>query len=69
MQNRNYGLDIFRIMCCLGVLDYHIVGAYLNSANICSGGGARALFSGCILCSWIFSLIGLSAWTKKRIGY
>lgn len=44
MQNRNYGLDIFRIMCCLGVLDYHIVGAYLNGTNVCSGGGGQALY-------------------------
>lgn len=44
MQNRNYGLDIFRIMCCLGVLDYHIVGAYLNGTNVCSGGGEDKRF-------------------------
>lgn len=23
--NRNYGLDIFRILCCIGVLCYHIM--------------------------------------------
>lgn len=44
MQNRNYGLDIFRIMCCLGVLDYHIVGAYLNGTNVCSEGGKSFIF-------------------------
>lgn len=35
MKNRNYGLDLFRIMCCIGVLDYHIMGAALSGA----GGG------------------------------
>ncbi|MEY8390562.1 acyltransferase [Lachnospiraceae bacterium] len=25
MRTRNYGIDIFRILCCIGVLDYHIV--------------------------------------------
>lgn len=25
MKERNYGIDIFRIMCCIGVLDYHIM--------------------------------------------
>jgi len=44
VQNRNYGLDIFRIMCCLGVLDYHIVGAYLNGTNVCSGEGQELYF-------------------------
>lgn len=24
-MKRNYGIDIFRIMCCIGVLDYHIM--------------------------------------------
>lgn len=35
MKKRNYGLDIFRILCCIGVLDYHIMGAALSGA----GGG------------------------------
>ena len=35
MKNRNHGLDIFRIMCCIGVLDYHVMGAALSGA----GGG------------------------------
>lgn len=38
MQSRNYGLDVFRIMCCFGVLDYHIIGAFLNGNNSCSVG-------------------------------
>ena len=25
MNERNYGIDIFRILCCIGVLIYHTV--------------------------------------------
>lgn len=35
MKNRNYGIDIFRILCCVGVLDYHIMDDVLEI----SGGG------------------------------
>ena len=30
-MKRNYGLDIFRIMCCVGVLNYHVVDDVLGS--------------------------------------
>ena len=29
-MSRNYGLDIFRIMCCLGVLNYHVMDDFLQ---------------------------------------
>ena len=31
MDNRNYGIDVFRIFCCIGVLNYHIMDDVLNS--------------------------------------
>lgn len=37
MKNRNYGIDIFRILCCVGVLDYHIMDDVLEI----SGGGLK----------------------------
>lgn len=39
-DNRNYGLDLFRIMCCLGVLDYHIVDDILGVG----GGSTKAVY-------------------------
>ena len=72
MQNRNYGLDIFRIMCCLGVLDYHIVGAYLNGTNVCSGGGAQALYFLAAFCVPGFFLLSgylLGQKNELDIGY
>lgn len=72
MQNRNYGLDIFRIMCCLGVLDYHIVGAYLNGTNVCSGGGGQALYFLAAFCVPGFFLLSgylLGQKNELDIGY
>lgn len=68
MKKRNYGLDIFRILCCVGVLDYHIMGAALSGT-----GGYRlvwqnALLSCSILCSGIFSDVWIFSGRTGRIG-
>lgn len=33
-MKRNSGLDIFRIMCCIGVLNYHVIDDVLGSGDI-----------------------------------
>lgn len=37
---RNYGLDLYRIFCCIGVLTYHIMDDVLGK----SGGGTPEFF-------------------------
>ncbi len=32
MSKRNYGLDIYRILCCIGVLTYHIMDDVLGQS-------------------------------------
>ena len=34
-NKRNYGLDIYRILCCIGVLTYHVMDDVLGK----TGGG------------------------------
>ena len=33
-DERNYGLDVYRILCCMGVLTYHI----MDDVLVCGGG-------------------------------
>ena len=33
LKKRIYGLDIFRVLCCIGVLVYHIMGAALSGSG------------------------------------
>lgn len=32
-MKRNYGLDLFRIMCCVGVLNYHVIDDVLGNGG------------------------------------
>lgn len=41
MEKRKCGIDIFRIMCCLGVLNYHVIDDILEI----SGGVERMFFT------------------------
>lgn len=40
-EERNCGIDIFRIMCCVGVLCYHIMD---DIPGIFLGGGTQRLY-------------------------
>lgn len=33
-MKRNYGLDLFRIMCCAGVLNYHVIDDVLGNGGV-----------------------------------
>lgn len=35
MNERNYGIDIFRILCCIGVLIYHTFDDILGVNGAC----------------------------------
>ena len=40
-NKRNYGLDIYRILCCIGVLTYHVMDDVLGK----TGGGVVVLYT------------------------
>ncbi len=39
-DERNYGLDVYRILCCMGVLTYHI----MDDVLVCGGGSYAVVF-------------------------
>lgn len=45
-NKRNYGLDIYRILCCIGVLTYHVMDDVLGK----TGGGSGALYFAASFC-------------------
>lgn len=55
LQKRKCGIDIFRIMCCMGVLGYHIMDDIVLSTP--GGGGIfpRLIFFSIFLCTGVFS--------------
>ena len=63
MENhRCYGMDAFRIMCCLGVLTYHTM-QYAPSVFLGGGGNPHVLW--CVLLrSRLFLTFRLFAGTK-----
>lgn len=62
-MSRNYGLDIFRIMCCLGVLNYHVMDDVLQI------GGAYVLYYGSSFCvPGFFLLSGYLLSGKKAVS-
>lgn len=50
-DKRNYGLDLYRILCCVGVLNYHVMDDVLGKG----GGSIFLVFCSVVLCSWFFS--------------
>ena len=63
MNERNYGIDIFRILCCIGVLIYHTVDDVLGGGYICS-----VLWSE-FLCSRIFFAVGVFDCKQGKLHY
>lgn len=59
---RNYGLDLYRIFCCIGVLTYHIMDDVLGK----SGGGVRRsfLFFSFVLCAGILFTFRFFVWKQ-----
>lgn len=47
---RNYGIDIFRIMCCTGVLCYHVMDDLPKTFSIGWGGYAKIIYFGVSFC-------------------
>lgn len=66
MKEKEVGIDVFRILCCIGVLCYHIMDDVLNFGG---GIGQGDIFCSIVLCSWIFSDGGLSIREKRPIRY
>ena len=64
-DERNYGLDVYRILCCLGVLTYHI----MDDVLVCGGGVLCCgfLFCGFLLCTGIFSVVRVFAWAAGKV--
>ena len=64
IAKRNYGLDIYRIFCCVGVLVYHIADdIYTNST-------AKLLFFAVSFCvPGFFVLSGYFAGAKKEVSF
>lgn len=68
MGKRNTGIDIFRIFCCIGVLDYHIVDDILGLGGIF----AKAIYFAASFCVPGFFLMSGYLLAKKEdltIGY
>lgn len=61
---RNSGLDIFRLLCCLGVVGYHV----LDDILAVSGDGAKLLYYACSFCvPGFFCLSGYLAGCKNEL--
>src|SRR5699024_8524712 len=63
MKVRNCGIDIFRILCCIGVLNYHIMDDVINI----EGGVAKFLYFGGAFCIPGFFMLSGYLIEEKRI--
>lgn len=62
-ENRNMGLDVFRILCCFGVLSYHVMSSALFSK------GGMILYYGAAYCiPGFFLLSGFLLASKKGVS-
>lgn len=63
-DQRNYGLDVFRILCCVGVLGYHA----LDDAFLCGSKAASYLYFLCSYCvNGFFLLSGFLLSAKPSV--
>lgn len=63
---RNYGLDMFRILCCIGVLIYHIMDDVLGKPG---GGGSKAIYFAASFCvPGFFLLSGYLLGIKRELS-
>ncbi len=64
-MERNYGLDLYRILCCLGVLTYHVMDDVLGIGE----GIAKTLYFGASYCvPGFFLLSGFLLGSKNEVS-